>query len=67
VSYYLFLANLAMLYSGLFVGIVSIRRKDAESALIMLIIILLAFIGLSVHYVEWLRVYSGTHGIRWSG
>jgi len=63
IAYYSFYAYLLMLYCSLFVGIVSVRRRNTERALTMLIVILLAWIGLSSNLNEWYRVFAGVHNI----
>jgi hypothetical protein len=52
-----------MMSGGLFIGMLSVRRKNAERALTMLIVVLLALIGLSSSLNEWYRVFAGIHNI----
>jgi hypothetical protein len=63
IAYYSFYVYLLMMSGSLFVGMVSIRRKNVEQALTMLIVVLLALIGLSSNLNEWYRVFAGIHHI----
>ena len=63
IAYYNFYVYLLMMSGSLFVGMVSIRRKNVERALTMLIVVLLALIGLSSNLNEWYRVFAGIHNI----
>jgi hypothetical protein len=63
IAYYSFYVYLLMMSGSLFIGIVSIRRRNVERALAMLIVVLLAWIGLSSNLNEWYRVFAGIHHI----
>ena len=58
VAYYSFYIYLLMMCCGLFVAMISIRKKNVERALTMLIVILLAWIGLSSNLNEWYGVFA---------
>lgn len=63
VAYYSFYIYILMMSGSLFVGMLSVRRKNVERALTMLIVVLLALIGLSSNLNEWYRVYAGIRHI----
>lgn len=63
VAYYSFYIYILMMSGSLFVGMLSVRRKNVERALTMLIVVLLALTGLSSNLNEWYRVYAGIRHI----
>lgn len=63
VAYYSFYVYLLMMCCSLFAAMLSIRKKNIERALTMLIVILLAWIGLSSNLNEWYRVFAIVHHI----
>ena len=63
VAYYSFYVYLFMMACSLFISIMSVRQKNVERALTMLIVALLAWIGLSSNLNEWYRVFAGIHHI----
>lgn len=63
VAYYSFYIYVLMMSVSLFIGIVSVRRRNMERALTMLIVALLAWIGLSSNLNEWYRVFAGIYNI----
>jgi len=63
VAYYSFYVDILIMSGSLFVGTLSVRLKNVERALTMLIVVLLALIGLASNLNEWYRVFAGIHHI----
>jgi hypothetical protein len=59
--------HLGIFVTGMFVGLVAARRRNAERALTMLVIVLVEIISLANGYYDWYWHLSGMLGITWAG
>ena len=64
IAYYSFYVYFLLLCCGLFIGMVAVRRRNMERALTMLIVVLLAFIGLSANLDQWWWMFVAVFQIK---